>query len=205
MQVRSEETRKRILDSAMRLFADKGYEATGVAEICTVAEASKGAFYHHFPSKQAIFLELFRDWLRQLDEGLGAALKKASSVPNGLLAMAGEMKGVFSAADGRIGLFLEFWQQARREPEIWKELNAPYLRYQEYFADIIRKGIAEGSFGDVDPVIAGQTLVALAVGIVVQGIVNPLGAEWDRVTHDAVKLLISGLGSERPAAVLGRR
>lgn len=205
MQVRSEETRKRILDSALRLFAEKGYEVTGVAEICTVAEVSKGAFYHHFSSKQAIFLELFRDWLRQLDEGLGATLKMASSVPHGLLDMASQMKGVFTAADGRIGLFLEFWQQARREPEVWKELNAPYLRYQEYFADIVRKGIAEGSFGHVDPDVAGRTLVALAVGIVVQGIVNPTGAAWDRVTHDAVELLISGLAAERPAVVSSGR
>jgi AcrR family transcriptional regulator len=205
VQARSEETRKKILDSALHLFADKGYEATGVAEICAMAEASKGAFYHHFPSKQAIFLELFRDWLIQLDGGLGSALKSASSVPDGLLAMAGQMKGVFTAADGRVGLFLEFWQQARREPEIWKELNAPYRRYQDYFADIIRKGIAEGSFRDVDPVVAGQTLVALAVGIVVQGIVNPAGVEWDRVTYDAVELFISGLRSGQPVAALDRR
>ena len=205
MQVRSEETRARILECAARLFAEKGYEATGVAEICTAAEASKGAFYHHFPSKQAIFLQLLRDWLQQLDAGLGAALQKASSVPNGLLAMASEMKGVFSAADGRIGLFLEFWQQARREPEIWKELNAPYLRYQDYFAQIIRTGVAEGSFRQVDPDVAGQTLVALAVGIVVQGIVNPTGAEWDRVTHDAVELLIAGLASGQPTVALDRR
>ena len=205
MQVRSEETRARILESAVRLFADKGYDATGVAEICVAAEASKGAFYHHFPSKQSIFLELFRNWLKQLDEGLGAALKMATSVPDGLLAMAGEMKGVFSAADGSIGLFLEFWQQARREPEIWKELNAPYLRYQAYFSQIIRAGIAEGSFREVDPDVAGQTLVALAVGIVVQGIVNPSGAEWDRVAYDAVELFISGLASERlVAARIGR-
>jgi AcrR family transcriptional regulator len=205
VQARSEETRKKILDSAIRLFAEKGYETTGVAEICTAAEVSKGAFYHHFPSKQAIFLELFRDWLVQIDVGLGATLKMSSSVPNGLLAMAGQMKGVFTAADGRVGLFLEFWQQARREPEIWKELNAPYRRYQDYFADIVRKGIAEGSFRDVDPNVAGQALVALAVGIVVQGIVDPTGAEWDRVTYDAVELFISGLRSGQPVAALDRR
>jgi AcrR family transcriptional regulator len=205
VQVRSEETRKRILDSALRLFADKGYDATGVAEICTTADVSKGAFYHHFPSKQAIFLELFRDWLIELDAELGSALQTATSVPDGLLAMAGQMKGVFTAADGRIGLFLEFWQQARREPEVWKELNAPYQRYQVYFADIVRKGIAEGSFRDVDPDVAGRAFVALAVGIVVQGIVNPTGAEWDRVTYDSLELLISGMRSGQPAAALDGR
>ena len=68
MQQRSMETRKRILDAAQSLFSQSGYDATGVAEICRAAGVSKGAFYHHFPSKQAIFLELLDGWLSRLDE-----------------------------------------------------------------------------------------------------------------------------------------
>jgi len=195
VQVRSEETHNRILTSAVKLFAEKGYEATGVAEICSDADASKGAFYHHFPSKQALFIELLKEWLQDLDVGLGNAINHSASVPEALLAMAGQMKGVFSAADGQVQLFLEFWQQARRDPDVWKEFISPYRRYQEYFARIVEKGIAEGSLRDQDPQVAGQTLVALAVGMVVQGVVDPAGAAWDQVTHDAVKLLIQGLSS----------
>ena len=58
MQARSHETRSRILQSAIDLFSKEGYDATGVAEICTAAGVSKGAFYHHFPTKQALFLAL---------------------------------------------------------------------------------------------------------------------------------------------------
>ena len=93
MQTRSEETRARIVQSALKLFAGKGYEATGVAELCADAEVSKGAFYHHFPSKQAIFLELLQEWLQGLDREMGKAMSTASNVPEGLLAMAGEMRG----------------------------------------------------------------------------------------------------------------
>ncbi len=108
-------------------------------------QVSKGAFYHHFPSKQSVFLELLKDWLQGLDIELGKAMGQARNVPDGLLAMAAETKGVFNAADGRIQLFFEFWQQARRDPEVWKEFIAPYRRYQDYFASIIEQGIAEGS------------------------------------------------------------
>jgi AcrR family transcriptional regulator len=205
MQIRSEETRNKILQSSMKLFADKGYDATGVAEICDVSAVSKGAFYHHFPSKQSVFLELLKAWLEGLDVELGKAMRSARNVPEGLIAMAGETKGVFSAADGRIQLFFEFWQQARRDPEVWKEFIAPYRRYQDYFARIVEKGIAEGSLKPIDAQVAGQALVALALGIVIQGVVDPGGASWDGVARDAVQLFLTGMSKEAPAATLGGR
>jgi AcrR family transcriptional regulator len=197
MQTRSEETRARIVQSALKLFADKGYDATGVAEICALSEVSKGALYHHFPSKQSIFLELLKEWLEGLDKEMGRAMRASPSVPDGLLAMAAEMKGVFAAADGRLPLFLEFWQQARRDPAVWKELIAPYRRYRDFFAHIIQTGIDEGSLRRVDAQSAGHALVALAVGVVVQGVLDPGGAKWDLVMHDALQLLIGGLSSGR--------
>jgi AcrR family transcriptional regulator len=205
MQVRSEETRNKILQSSMKLFADKGYDATGVAEICDVSAVSKGAFYHHFPTKQSVFLELLKDWLQGLDVELGRAMGRAETVPEGLMAMAGETRGVFSAADGRIQLFFEFWQQARRDPEVWKEFIAPYRRYQEYFAGIVEKGIEEGSLKAIDAQVAGQALVALALGIVIQGVVDPGGAAWDQVARDAVQLLLTGISTKAPAAARGGR
>jgi AcrR family transcriptional regulator len=195
VQARSEETRGRIIQAALKLFAEKGYDPTGVAEICLASDVSKGAFYHHFPSKQSVFLELLQEWLNGLDSALGKAMGSARSVPEGLLVMASQMQEVFSAADGRVHLFLEFWQQARRDPEIWKEFIAPYRRYQDFFAGIIARGIEEGSFGPVDPQVAGQALVALAVGILVQGVLDPHGADWARMTRDSVQLMISGMSS----------
>jgi AcrR family transcriptional regulator len=195
MQNRSEETRGRIVQSALGLFAAKGYEATGVAEICTASDVSKGAFYHHFPSKQAVFLELLEEWLLLLDKELAEAMDRSSNVPAGLLAMASEMRQVFSAADGRLQLFLEFWQQARRDPGVWKKVIDPYRRYRAYFTGIVQKGIDEGSIRPLDAQAAGHALVALAFGIVVQGVVDPSGAAWDQVARDAVGLLISGFSS----------
>jgi AcrR family transcriptional regulator len=198
MQVRSEETHNKILSNAVKLFAEKGYEATGVAEICDAASVSKGALYHHFPSKQAIFIELLKIWLQELDVQLGAAITRSVGVPEALLAMAGQIKEVFSAANEQAHLFLEFWQQARRDPDVWKEFIAPYRRYQEYFAHLVEKGIAEGSFPRQDSMVAGQAIVSMAIGLIVQGIFDPGAAEWDRVMHDALRILISGLSEGRP-------
>jgi len=84
-QQRAEETRGRILDAAVKKFAIAGYDATSVDEICGEAGVSKGAFYHHFPTKQAVFLALMQGWLAMIDMGMEAVRKE--TVPETLVTM----------------------------------------------------------------------------------------------------------------------
>jgi BetI-type transcriptional repressor, C-terminal len=103
------------------------------------------------------------------------------------------MKHVFQAADGRLEIFLEFWQQARRDKAVWKGLMAPYRRYRDLLAQIVSKGMREGSFRRVDPQVAGQALETLAVGTLLQGVLDPRGEQWERVISRSVRLLMDGL------------
>ena len=50
-----EETVQRILTTASKLFLEKGYEKTSLQDIIRETGLSKGAIYHHFSSKEAIF------------------------------------------------------------------------------------------------------------------------------------------------------
>ena len=113
---------------------------------------------------------------------------------DGLLGMAARTRGVFSAADGRLSILLEFWAQARKDPVVWERAVAPFRRYREVFAGIVRKGIDEGSLEPVDADKAAQTLMSLAVGIILQGVLDPKGARWDQVIQDTIGMLMEGMG-----------
>jgi Transcriptional regulator len=191
MQQRSEETRARILDAAIRRFAIAGYDAASVDDICTEAGVSKGAFYHHFPTKQAIFLALMQAWLAKIDVGLDAA--REASVPKTLLHMTDLLPGVFAAAEDRLPMFLEFWLQASRDETVWKAIIAPYRHYQESFSKLIADGVAEGSLKPVDSQVAAQTIVSLAVGLVLQGVLDPHGADWEKTARESMRILMNGL------------
>src|SRR6266496_6831829 len=57
-QERSRRKREALLEKALALFAERGYEQTSIEEIARAAEAAVGGFYQHFTSKRQILLVL---------------------------------------------------------------------------------------------------------------------------------------------------
>jgi TetR/AcrR family transcriptional repressor of nem operon len=63
------DTRRRILLTAMELFAAKGYGATSVSDILSRSQANSGSLYHFFPGKQDVLigvLEMYRDGIEEM-------------------------------------------------------------------------------------------------------------------------------------------
>lgn len=67
-QARRGDTRQRIQEVALELFADHGYEKTSLREIAEHLEVTKAALYYHFKTKDDILRSLFQDLGRPLDE-----------------------------------------------------------------------------------------------------------------------------------------
>lgn len=56
------ETRQKLLDTALKLFAKRGFEHVSIAQITTTCGVSKGTFYTHFATKYDIVLEKFQEF-----------------------------------------------------------------------------------------------------------------------------------------------
>src|SRR5271170_6379703 len=65
-----DDTRERLVMTALRLFGEKGYESTSVSDILKAAGANSGSLYHFFPTKQDLLLEV----LRRYRDGIGPML-----------------------------------------------------------------------------------------------------------------------------------
>jgi AcrR family transcriptional regulator len=74
-----QETRSRILEAAVNVFASKGYHDTKVDDIVSQSQTSKGSFYFYFPSKQDIFLALVDTFANLLENRLRERLSKEQS------------------------------------------------------------------------------------------------------------------------------
>jgi AcrR family transcriptional regulator len=74
---KGEATRARLIEIAADLFGRRGYEATSIEEVLERAGVSKGALYHHFPSKEALFEAVYRTGEQlSMEEVAKAAMKE---------------------------------------------------------------------------------------------------------------------------------
>ncbi|MFG3014733.1 TetR/AcrR family transcriptional regulator [Streptomyces cinerochromogenes] len=66
-QQRRGNTRQRIQDVALELFAEQGYEKTSLREIAERLDVTKAALYYHFKTKEEIIVSLFEDLTKPIE------------------------------------------------------------------------------------------------------------------------------------------
>jgi AcrR family transcriptional regulator len=160
-------TRERILEAALDVFARKGYHRAVVDDIVRASATSKGAVYHHFPAKEAIFLALVDEFTARL----ARAVADAVAARHGALA---KVEGALAAA---LQTFAGSEQLARL---ILLESVSLGSRYQEKRAEVagrfaaliqgyLDEAVADGSIPRIDTRLA--TLVWL-------GAINEVVVQW---------------------------
>jgi AcrR family transcriptional regulator len=82
-----EERRAAILESALAVFADRGYHASSIDDIAREGGISKALIYEHFSSKQQLYAELLEQHAGELFERLGAAMEEAGKAGAARLAV----------------------------------------------------------------------------------------------------------------------
>ncbi|WP_238543132.1 MULTISPECIES: TetR/AcrR family transcriptional regulator [Mycolicibacterium] len=121
---RAEATRAALVAAGRRLFVEKGYFATGTEEIVAAAEVgTRGALYHHFPNKKALFLAVFLE----VEEELHSQAPHPDETEDALLALRNGLRAYLkSSQTGEVQRILLVdgpavlgWQQ-------WRELQVQY-------------------------------------------------------------------------------
>lgn len=160
-QARSEATRRKIIDSAVELFNEIGYPATGLGDIIERAEMTKGALYYHFDSKESLATAIIEEGSAILDHAFRSIT--ASSAPT----LESMIHGVFVVTDmlstdsvARSGTrllraFGEFSDAAARTYQGWLDEMAARAS----------QAIEEGDLrAELDPVAVSETIVASMLG-----------------------------------------
>jgi len=77
--MKPEERRNQLLDCAQYLFFTKGFGDTTMTDILVAAEISKGGFYHHFDSKDALLFGVLDRMAAEIFSQMGAVARNAST------------------------------------------------------------------------------------------------------------------------------
>jgi AcrR family transcriptional regulator len=173
-QARSEATRRKIVTSAVELFNEIGYPATGLGDIIERAEMTKGALYYHFDSKESLATAIIEEASTRLVEAFRSIT--TSSAPT----LESVIHGVFVVAD-----LLSTDQIARSGTQLLRafgEFNDAAARtYRGWVAEMTertRQAIDEGDLrADLDPQAVGETIVGLMLGAELLASATAAGAD----------------------------
>jgi AcrR family transcriptional regulator len=138
-----------IADTSARVFARRGYHATGIAELCVANELGKGALYHYIGSKEEL-LAAIHD--RVMDEVITSAdrVTAAGGAPREQLTMLGdELLDIITRYPDHVWVFLhEFPALTGERAEQFRERRHEFERRIEA---ILQAGVDSGEFRDLEP------------------------------------------------------
>jgi len=122
---RREKTRAAIVKAAKRIFGERGFAATTMDDVAASARLAKGALYHHFPKKEALFEAVFEQTSLELVSDLDR-ISRAEKDP--LAAMAAGTLGYFTACSkGPTGQIILRDGPAVLGWERWREIDAKHF------------------------------------------------------------------------------
>mgnify|MGYP003551208771 CR=1 FL=1 len=149
-----EETRQRLLESSRAIAKKGGFKATGVDALMASIGLTGGAFYSHFPSKQALFEALVQE---EMDNSSAMLAGDQDSPDNHVAKCLREYLSSFHAMNPDVGCVLPTLgpEIAQAGPEVRRTVEAALKRTQKSWSQ---------RTGDVD---AGWALIAQCVGALV--------------------------------------
>jgi AcrR family transcriptional regulator len=186
---RRQATRAAIVKAAKRLFGERGFAATTMDNVATAAHVAKGAVYHHFETKEALFEAVFDEVSRDLVAEVDQA---ARSEKDALAAMAAGTQAYFAAcANDATGQIILRDGPAVLGWERWREIDAGH--FGGGFARALTRAMDDG-------LIARQSVAPLArllLGAVTEAAVacsagsdlHKTGAEYSRAFQTLLNAL----------------
>ena len=157
--------REAFIETAQRLMQAKGYEQMSIQDVLDQLEASRGAFYHYFDSKQALLEAVIE---RMVEAGLGSV---APVVDDPRLTALEKLKGLF----GGIGQWkterkalvlslLPVWTSDQNAIVREKLRHGLSGRIVPLLSRIIEQGIAEGDFAVTKPIETAEVFLMMLLG-----------------------------------------
>jgi AcrR family transcriptional regulator len=186
-------TKEKIVKIAQELFAEKGYDAVGVAEICLSAHISKGSFYYHFESKEVLFLTLLENWLESVDQKLKTISEQNFSWEDGIQYILVFLKELAWETARQNIIFLEFYSKAIRNQKIWHRLDLEMQKYQYLLAQLIQKGIEQKMLKPIDANLTAKSTIAFIIGLLMEGWLTKEEEDIDSFLNHSLQIFLKGI------------
>lgn len=147
-------TKRRIFNTAVEIFAKKGYDSTSVEEITAIAGVAKGSLYYHFPKKEDIFDMLLEEGMKLLKNNIEIKTKDCTTALEKIKeVILVQIKVTVKYEDFLNVVFSQIWGEDSKNVKCKKAV----FEYIKIIEEIIKEGMESKEFyeGDVEAIASG--------------------------------------------------
>ncbi len=194
--VDKQEKRSRILETAIRVFAQKGVNNTKIADIAQAAGIGKGTVYEYYHSKEEIINASLRHFMGSMSAVIGRRLLHLRDPLDKLLAyFAAWGEIVDSEFIGYIEVVLDFWAEGIRREKTAMTINLAemYAEYRATVEGLLDECVSAGRIRPVDTRITASILLGTMDGLLVQWVADRDVFDIKQAIELLPRILIEGL------------
>ena len=189
-----QERRQKILGAAAELFGANPYDSVQMRDVAALAEVGKPTLYRYFPSKEELFLEVFKSGLDRLDAEVAAILKDREQPGRSLERL---LQALLNALGGQVAALRMLTDDQSAVMRRWRN---EFRRRRRPFVDaarvILEQGIASGEFRPVDI----EVVPSMLIGVVRGGLIGMDRLPRERFEAAMIDLVMHALAIRTQAA-----
>jgi len=183
-------TKRKIFETSMKLFADKGYDATSVEEITATVGVAKGTLYYHFSSKEEIFNFLVEEGMKLLHNSVEIKTENLTSSVDKIKAVLIIQLKVMRKYDEFITILLsQIWGKEPRH----QQFRSYIYNYINIIEGIIKEGIENGTFNPCDTRLMAESLFGLICPLKIYKIEKDEDLEIEKIVSELMAMVINGI------------
>ena len=185
--------KEQIMSAALSVVVTKGYDQSRMDDIVEKSQLSKGAIYWYYKSKEEVYLSLVDYWFTQYSSGVIEMLQKQELASDKLKALFDFFIEQFKKNPSAFKLLVEFWRLAGLNPGFNAKLQQVYSDFLDYIIEIIKLGISNREFKNVEPRITALSILINIEGINWFTLFDKSGVEAQEYINTISDFILNGL------------
>ncbi len=151
-------TKRKIFETSLKLFSEKGYDATSIEEITATVGVAKGTLYYHFNSKEEIFNFLVEEGMKLLKNSIAIKISKCDNVLDKIKAVSLiQLKAVKKYENLLTIVMSQTWGNETRNVFCKEKV----IEYIDVIKDIVQEGVDNGDIVECDSEILASEIFSL--------------------------------------------